>query len=505
MNDSLSMTGAIAIAHGSRRSALAAALIAPWYAVKTQTRWLLVVTLSVACIGALLIGVLVPTARGQLLACLAYAGGVGFAWAFGFSGLLLVARDGWRLAVPGVVRNATLSALLYAAITLALPVSLQAAFGWNVAPVALMVALAVAAGLAFVLLPRWIAMWMGFFPAMYGPLHDHGYLPSPLQPAFLHWGVALLLVLLVPAVWRWARLLRRGSDDASGWNSAMIFQLRQQAVTSSWAFDKQLFWRNTNSQHRHMDLRGIDATTPAKAITVALGGVFVPRTGLGILRRALAMLWPVLLFAAGMLLVNLGDQPPMRRLVEVGAIGGAMWGGLFGTSMAVFGLYGLLQRRWQTGAEPALLALLPGLDRQAPLHRSVARAAFTKPMLLCLALWALMVACEVPAHFGAAVVAATTAVVASMCLLTAGALLRVFAGRPLRGLVLGMMAIAVFVMMLLSLGFVIVVAVRHAALTLLAWGVVAAWSVLALGAAIFVLRAWRLFVARPNPFLAGAR
>lgn len=510
MNESMhGVQHATAAREPVRRSAFVAALVAPWYATKRHTIWLSVVLLAVCGLGALAIAALVPTLHGQITAVSLYAAGIAFAWAFWGSGLLLVARDGWRLGVPHATRNATASVLLYAVISIALPVLPEAAFGWNVAPLALIVAVAIAAGLAFVLLPRWIAVWLGFLPALYGSLQARLHLAAPSQPAFLHWAGLLLVVLLVPVVWSWWRLLRGGggSDEALGWNSPMILQLRKQATTSAWAFDKQLFWREGKNQARFMTLHGIDTQAPAKAIEVALGGMFVPRTAVGNLRRLGAVAWPMACFGIAMVLQTLGQTGVIHRAVAAGAIGGAMWGGLFGVSMSMFGLYALLNRRWNSGAEPALMALLPGLGQHAPLHRSVACAAFTKPLLLCVALWLMMVGCEWLAHFGAAAMGLTTVVVAVMCLLNAACLLRVFAGRPVSGWVLGVLAVCVFGAMMLSIGFAVVVGLKHATPTLLlaVWGVTAAWALGAGGAAWFAWRAWRSLAARPHPFLAGAR
>lgn len=488
----------------ARARTFAATLMAPWYATKRQTLWVALVMFALGCGGALAAGIFIPDTRGQTLVGILYGAGVAFVWAFWLSGMLLVARDGWRLAVPHAARNATTSALLYALITLVLPLLPAAVLGWNLAPLALIVALAMVTGLAFVLLPRWIAVWLGFLPAVYSILHDQWHLAAPTQPGFLRWGGLLLLALLVSVAWRWWRLLRAGSDDIGGWNSPMLFQLRKQAVTSTLAFDKQLFWRDGKHQNQYMTLHGIDARAPAKAIEVALGAMFVPRSALGNLRRLAALAWPMAAFGVGMLLVSLDKTRSLQRVLGAGVIGGAMWGGLFGTSMAMFGLYTLLQRRWDTGVEPALLALLPGLGLHAPLHRSVARAAFTKPIAVCGGLWLLMVACEGLAHFGAPSIALTTATSIVICLLTAGLLLRAFAGRPLRTWLLGLIATGVFALMMCSMGFAIVTALKRTDPTVqfVVWALVATWTLGAIAASIFALRAWRAFSARPHPFLA---
>lgn len=495
------------IMRAPRAGDLAAALVAPWHATRRQTFWISVLLFGLGCTGALGFGFTIANQRGQLAAMTCYVFGVAFVWAFSLSGLLLVARDAWRTAVPSVVRNTTLAAVLYALLTIAPPTVIEAVFGWNAAMAALMAALALVGGLAFALLPRWAAMCLGFAPAIYAWLYGSLHLASPLAPSFLDWGSVLFVVLLAPIVWRWHRLVRSGSDDSTGWNSPLIFQMRKQAVSGAWAFDKQLFWRGNTRQHRFANLHGIDARTPVRAIEVALGAMFVPQTTMGNLRRLGAVAWPLVLFTAAMLLSNLNYSRSLSQTLVTAGIGGAMWAGIFGTTMALFAVYALLRRRWRQGAEPALLALLPGLDAHAPLHRSVLRAAFTKPILVCVALWLLMIACEALMHSGALAIALTTAVVACMCLLTGTFLLRAFSGRPVHVVAQAAVGALGLVLMFVSLVFAVIASlgVTGAIATLVAWGVVAVWVVFGGLMAILALRAWRAFKAQPHPFLAGPR
>jgi hypothetical protein len=179
-------------------------------------------------------------------------------------------------------------------------------------------------------------------------------------------------------------------------------------------------------------LRGIDARAPVKAVQGALGGdLFTPRTPAGNLRRLAVVAWPVSIFGVCMLLTSLDRVHDLHKLLMIIGVSGAMWSGAFGMAMLLFAVTTLLKRRWEQGAEPALLALLPGLGRHAPMHRSVLRAMFVKPFSLCIALWAMMVICEYLLHLGALAYALTTLIVLGMGAATAMSLLCVFAGRSL--------------------------------------------------------------------------
>ena len=287
----------------------------------------------------------------------------------------------------------------------------------------------------------------------------------------------------------------------------MLAQMRRQAVTCGWAPDKQWAWQASSSQHRHFELRGISADTPVKVIEVAMGGVFMPRTPVGNLRRALTMLWPVALFAGAMLVQSASHVHSLHRLLLIGGLSGVLWLGMFGMAMLAIMLPVMLRRRWTQGSEPALLALLPGLARRAPPARSLLRAAFTKPALLCVALWALMLAGELA--FNAAIVgqviAITTLLVLGMAAVTAMLTLRAFAGLPAGKFGLGVLTVLATILMMASLPLAMTLPklLAHTPQAIwAAWALDVAWLLLAGWAAFRARHAWRVLQQRPHPFLA---
>jgi hypothetical protein len=481
-----------------------AALTTPWRSTKRQTVWTALVIFMLGCAGALVCGILMPNARGQAFAMIFYAAGVCFVWAFWFSGLLLIARDARMLGIPGVARDTAFCALAYGVLMIAAPTLIEGAFGWSMALPAMLSAFAMAGGLTFVLAPRWISVCMGCLPGVYSTTHAAFHVLSPLGREFLHWGTAVTVVLLAFVVIRWRRILLDDATEACGWNTPMILQLRQQAVSAGWSFDKQMLWRRNGSQHRYTDLRGIDARAPAKTIEVALGALFVPQTAAGNLRRLALVMWPILIFVVAMLLGNLGRVHDLRKLLAIIGISGAIWSGAFGMAMLLVAVAAVLKRRWEQGAEPALLALLPGLGRCAPMHHSVLRAAFVKPLAMCIALWAMMIACEYLLHVGVLAYVLTTLIVAGVLAPTALSLLRLFAGRPLGTIAQTCIIVAAFVLMGVTLPLVYLtpMAKLGPVAYFIEWGLLAAWLVFAAWMTLLALRAWRTFRLRPHPFLS---
>lgn len=489
----------------TRRPSMLAAFATPWRATKRQTIWTSMVVFTLGCTAAAVCGMLVPNARGQALAMIFYAAGVCFVWGFWFSGLVLLARDARMLALPGVLRDTLVCALAYGTLMVVTPTFIEGAFGWSMALPAMLAAFSILAGLTFVLSPRWASMCMGFLPAIYSTVHETFHVLSPSGPDFLHWGTVASIALCVYVAVRWRRILHDGGAATGGWRTPLILQLRKQAVCTGWSFDKQLFWQRDGLQYRYTDLRGIDVHAPVKTVQVALGGdLFTPRTPMGNLRRLAVVGWPALVFVVCMLLTSLDRAHNLHRLLVVIGVSGALWSGAFGIAMLLFAITALLKRRWEQGAEPALLALLPGLGKSASTHRSVLCAAFLKPFGICVALWLMMAACEYLLHMGALAFALTTLIVLGMVAATAASLLRVFAGRALGNVVQAGIAGVALALMCVSLPLVYVTPMARLgpAADWIEWGLLAAWLVFAASMTWLALRAWQTFWLRPHPFLS---
>lgn len=477
--------------------------IAPRYATSAVARWTSAGFFVVFAVAAVAIGIAFshdPKARFGALLC--YTSGVALVWWLWLSSLLLLARDGRRLGLPHVGRDSAYAVCLYACAMVLAPALLTAASGGNVAAAVLFPALAIVGSLGWMLLPRWLAMWLGFVPAIYIGLHNAFHVPSPFDPRFQHWAWLALAVLAAIVVIRWRQMARGEDNDDSRWSSAMILQMRRHAVSRDWwSIDRNWAWRRSRSRKIEVDFRGLGAANPAKAIRVALGGWYVPqswRTRAGALTRAVL---PMLLFIPLMVFMNMGREDSLRKVWKVIGISGGLWIGLFGSAMLALAIAALVQRRWRGSADVGLLALLPGLGGAAATAH-VLRATFSGPAIAFVALWLCMLAglAMTASSLFAALLA--TLFVAEMAALMAMAVLQAMAGDGMRLAV--KIAIGVILLVLTDAGFMLALVSRGQVPAAMDGVVVLAWLVLVAWTAWRGWHAWRLLESRPHPFLANS-
>lgn len=473
---------------------------APRYATSVVARWTSAGFFVAFAVAAVAIGIVSHDPKARFAAVTCYTFGVAIVWWLWLSSLLLIARDGRRLGLPRVGRDSAYAVCLYASAMVATPALLAAASGGNAAAAVLFPALAIAGSLAWMLLPRWLAMWFGFMPAIYIGLHNGFHAPSPLDPRFQHWAWLALAMLATMVVLRWRQLARGEDNDDSRWSSAMILQMRRHAVKRDWcSIDRNWTWRR--SRTIDVDFRSVGTTNPAKAIRVALGDWYVPqswRSRIGALTRVVL---PLLLFIPVMVLVNIGRENSLHKVWKVIGISGGLWIGLFGSAMLALAIAALIQRRWRGSADVGLLALLPGLGGAAATAH-VLRAAFRGPAIAFVALWLCMlagIALTAPSLIAALL---ATLFVAEMAALMVMAVLQAMAGVRMRLAV--KLAVGVVLIVLLDAGFTLAFA-SSAQTSLAIEGIegvlVLAWLVLVAWTAWRGWHAWHLLQRRPHPFL----
>lgn len=478
-------------------------LVVPRYANSRTARWVASVLFALLAALALAIGIHVPSPRGVTAALIVYGLGLGCLWLMWLSALLLVARDGRRLRLAGVVRNATLATVFYVVACLVAPVAVVAATGGDVALSVLYPALAIACTLAFVLFPRYLATWFGFLPAIYIGLHNAGWLPSPFDPHFQHAAWSVLALCAVADVMRWRQLLRSEDNDASGWRSAMLMQLRQNMVTRDWGIDRQWEFRRSQDRKTCVDLSGVGPAAPHKSIRIVLGGWYLPQTLRARIGTLVRVALPALLLIPLLWLMNFGHAHSLVKAWHVVSICAGLWLGVFGAMLLALAIIGIVNRRWRQHANMALLALTPGCGGVSA-ARSAGRAIFAGPafgfavLWLCLLIPTLLVFPQpMAALLGSLFVLA-------MATLMAAVVLRTLVGRPFR--LFAKIALGVLLMVLAdaSVIFVTVAAGAHwhggviaQWLTALAWLALIAWT------AWQTRVAWRVLQQRPHPYLVN--
>lgn len=478
-------------------------LLVPRYANSRVTRWIAAVLFALIAVVALAIGIFAPDPRADVAALIVYGFGVGILWLMWLSALLLLARDGRRLRLAGVVRNTATATVLYALACVAAPATVAAATGGDVALAVLYPALAIAGSLAFVLFPRYLATWFGFLPAIYIGLHNLGWMPSPLDPRFQRGAWVALAILAVADVIRWRALLHGEDNDASGWRSSILLQFRQNLVTRDWGFDRQWDLRRSEGRTTEVDLRGIGQMAPVKGIRVVLGGWYLPQTLRARLGTLARVVLPMLLFIPLLWIMNIGHAHSMLKAWHVVSVSGGLWLGVFGAFMLALAIGGMVGRRWRQAANVALLALTPGFGgRGAASH--VFRAIFKGPALGFVLLWLFLAVPTVLWFHNPMAALLGTLFIAAMAALLAVYVLRVLTGRPF-GL-FAKIAVSVVLMVLADASFIFATisgggrwsgGMLAQQLAALAWVLLIAW------AAWQAMKAWRALQRQPHPFLAN--
>lgn len=496
------ITGTPVIAKGASMRILDI-LVAPRYAIARSTQWIIAVLYILATGAGIAFARVAPDPHAEFIAVMFYAFAVGILWWGWLARLLLVARDGRRLVLAQVVRASALAACSYALLSVGVPALLAWVNAGNVAIAVLYPALAVVTCVAWLLLPRWLAMWFGFVPAIYIGLHNAHFVPSPVDPRFQHWAWLALMVLVVVDVVRWRQMLH-GDDDDGSWHSTMLLQFaRMKTGCSLWSIERDWAWRRPSGKKTAVDFRGIKPADPARAIRVVLGGWYVPQTVQARVATAARVVLPLLLFIPVVLLIDVSRADAMWKVWKIIGISGGLWIGLLGAAMLALGIAAMLQRRWRSGADMAVLALLPGLGGVRA-NEHLLRAACRGPIVAFVVLWLCMLVGIVLTVASPVAVLLATLFVVEMAALMAMASLRTMAGMRMR---LAMkIALGVVLIVLTDTGFTLAFtesSAQWAAASVFTWLTTLAWFGLVCWTAWSTSRAWRALQRRPHPFLAN--
>ncbi len=481
----------------------------PWHATYRSLRWLALSVLTLCGGAAIGIGLFGGRSDRFEVAIALFGFGVLFLWAFFLSTSLLLAIDARRLRVPHIQRQIVASLLLYAVLSIALPTLLLGVIGAPVFNAAVVLALLGTGGLAFALMPRYFAVFIGLTPALANTLWSRMHLPGVGDPRFVHAALPVTLLLLLAIVVYWRRLLRAGSSRAQGWSSPMVLQYRN----GSWGHwntigDLGQLRRRPDWLQLAVSLDGVGPTAPRKALRVALGGWYLPQTARSYARQlGLLFVFAVLPLLAVALLIHWGQND--NQIADI--LRGLLIGSLGMTSVCAGPMVGVLSllwlsKRWQgTHAELPLLALLPGLGDPAQARRQVVRAGLGLPLALHALLLLLVGIAMLCWHGHGVMLSFLLLAQLGAAAVTVALLLNLFGGRRLSIWTNGSVLAASFMLTLLSL-----------LLPAMSWGrdpvagaqsallpLVVAWMLLAAGMIWLARRGWRELVQRPHPFLPG--
>lgn len=487
-------------------------LTTPWRGTPKSLRWLSLAVLGLCIVGAGGTTLLPDAHSGWLLMATIYCIGLGCFWAFMMASLLVLAIDARQLRLPSISGTVVWSLLCYGVLMVLLPALLLQALGDIGILAGLMMALAIAFGLAFVLLPRYLSSFIGFVPAILIGLHHAAglHVPLPGQPHFVRWGIVSLVILLLVDVMRWRSLLLDESPRECGYASAMVMQFRRGAAMAHWSGLAQksstpMLRRRPEWMLARADLRRVGPQSTVNTLRVALGGWYMPQRWASYLRQMLPVLLPIVLFVPAMGLMQLGDPHSrgLQTLWKVMGVAVVGWVGTFGGLMLAATASLAPSQRWkQVNGELSLLALLPGLGNAASVRTDLLRAALIKPLLAQAVLLALVIGAALTMHVsGIALV-----LLALVQLGCAGAVvamaLSTFGGLPLSTWPLLILLTGGVVLLSIS-SFIPLLAqpwpLNGALDALLAL----AWAAFSAALLLLARRGWRALQQRPHPFLAN--
>ncbi len=491
----------------TRSRGLALAIAMPWRVTHRSLRWIGGVVYLLLCLGALACGLFVPGRHGWLYGMVVYGFGVAYFWQWVMAALLLVGIDTRRLRIPGIGQAMATCLWLYAVATIALPTAVLAALGGEASTVALFTALAVAVGVASVLLPRRYVVPLAFLPALAIGLRQVIQLPFPGQNGFLVWGTVVLTVLLAVDALRWRHLLL--ADATSGEDAQIIHYGRWGAMGGLGGAARTGATQRGGNAPSPLRLAGVGPGKPVLTLRVALGERYAPQALRGHVHRFVRFGLPLLLFIPLMAILHAGEaHGEMLHHVLFGVgVDTIGWLGITGGLMLMV-MGSLLQwahwRRHQS--ELSLLALLPGLGDAAAVRRALLRAALGRPLALQAGLLALVLTAAVLVRADATLLVFVALSQLGCAATVVATSLGVFGGRPLPGwamaLILAGMAVLVSASTLVPLFTTLGRHPWHAGHAVFAVLIVA-WIVAASALGWLGQRGWRSMRERSHPFLAG--
>ncbi len=351
-------------------------LMLPWYGWQSGTR-LVVATFSAVLLLICILVVLLTYPHGinwTPAAAANWTRGCGHGlsllnivlWAVLLPNNLLLTHAARHQRMPRVQRESRFSLCLYALLSIGLPAALLGFAGGPAAVIAVELLLAAGLGMAYAVLPRYIAILVLFAPQLHGALWRWLALPGDTQPGFLLPSVLLAVGLWAIVGWRWHRVSR---DEAvmNGLHAPML-----------WTFRLAMLRRGGNLYPGIADAGGQSRQLPDwLRPKVDLRG-----TGPFRVRQLIILLLGYSLLASLLVMQASGYGSDAHEHVSAfGGINTLLWiAPCFSAGLAL-GIGRTLRLRWSRwDAELSLLALLPGLGDPAQMKRALLRASLLPSM-----------------------------------------------------------------------------------------------------------------------------
>lgn len=478
----------------------------PWVAAPAYARWIVGLSLGVVLLWVLPVAAAAGATDADA-AVWAATFAIWALWAGYVCGNFQLQRDARKLCLPRIAREGDHSMLLFAGLSVALPIVIAWGLGAPQPFAAGMFVIAAISGLTYMMVPMHagIPMVVGEFLLL--STYGSG------MPA-MAW-LALLAPLLAIGAWRWRQFRSVKLTPDAGWNAAAVFRgYRMFAARRGVWFGSftQSFLQRQLARPTRFDMHQVGPDRPVVSLRVALGGLGAPKPWT-------ARLVDVGLVACYVLVFSLVSLIPQAFTSDRHALTAAainvhwispllMLLGALGGLVAVTAFAGRTLTAWsKPDAELALLALLPGLTHTARSRRDalcallLPVAAFVAVTAAALCLGAFDIHAK-PWVYGA---------IALCCVgsfgLSSAVTLEALGGH---GVHRTMYVIGCGVLLLLTMFMLIATLPTDQYKGPLPWGVPPVWLLtlwavflLVIGGAAF--EGWRDLRKRPHPFLASAQ
>ena len=479
----------------------------PWVASARYARLLAVLFVGSALIVACAMAITGEAHAHRVIFILVLGFAVWSLWGSYLGANLMLVRSARDLCLPRMQRDADLSLLLFAVISLGLPTALCWVLGTTPLLAAAVFTAAAALGLAYLLLPLWIGLPL--LMAAIFTIMTHGLNES----LWACWGTAAVLAGV--DVFRWWQLCTATEVPRDGMRAAAVFYCyRQDAMANGgWFGFAQRFLPERVTLPLHAALKGVGPRHIVGSIRFALGGYGMPKPFASRLRdigRLLAFVWVFVLFS---LLAPLlaSPTPSDSQLLIVHWVSPLLtFGSLLTCCVAVNVFAGRARSLWRKpDAELPLLALLPGLGNGASGKRSVVTALLAPPVIFLACTCAVLCIATLALHASAWAYVSLVLCCAGALVLVVAVTLASLAGRPMHTVEYVLLYFALLVLSALLLVKAMPTDQYHGPHPGLI-GVVPVWMLVLWGLyltvlAVLAMHGGRALRERPHAFQANAR
>ena len=418
-----------------------------------------------------------------------------FWWAFVSSRTIKILRDADKLILPAPMQAISSAFFLQIILTIIIPSILCALLGSNFVYALTTLTAIAAAGLLFMLLPRYWGIPMVIVPSLWGKLTQYKLIPATDSNDYLIFLSVLAACMVAMALWRFYRL-RYFDGDIHSWRSPMAL-LPDGAngwgvANGSKSDSGELI---TSGMYFEPAVQRADTNSPKLALRTYLGLPFMPLTRRSQYKQfflvGISYLFVILVYVFD-IFKDANNDIPRDTALAAGLLS------LFGLGFTFSAVLVRLQALYsKDNAELAELALLPGW-KNVQNARSVLLTVIAQHIgrTLLLPVSATFIAVTfIPSESNSGYFLVALFIITSI-LLAAGYGLNIISGKKPSPWLLGFVCVSLFIFYLIQL--LLSLKSQESANQ---WFGMLGWVAFLLFAILYFTYAWRPFQNREHPFL----